>query len=583
MARLRTGSIATILWLTASVDSPQGSPEADGTTLTGPIAQAIDGYLTRCVPFGFSGSVLAVKGGVVILSKGYGVADRTTGAACAPATIYDLGHLAQPLTACAVLVLEQRKELRTKDTLDAFFEDVPSDKKKIQLHHLLTHTSGLPRATSGMAAKIATREELIQSALRATLRDPPGTEFAAADANYALLAAVVEIVTKKPFEEALGELVLQPAGLGSTGFRQGTGLDAARVARALAETAEPLPAGAKVTRLPDELATEEHELASEGWYTWGLRGAGGILATVQDLWHFEQALRGEALLTKESKKKLFTPGLESIAYGWQVQKGKQPSIECRGWSSNGFGSRCARFPDQDAYLVLLANQTGALGVVEQDVRTLLFGGSVTLPPMTSPQASETLAALGGEYEAAGGARWRAFPSGTMLVLEARTPGALELQASKLGGDQKLIVKLSTKIVAGLATADFSQVHELDRELSRLQGIESWWRGLVDHHGPLKSSALLGLVQDTNELNHVVALLEFERGEELLDLTWGDEYFLGLGTGPPFASRLRLVPGGEGSFVAYDLARRKQLATARFAADGTLELDLPGGKPVAKKR
>jgi len=582
MARLRAGPIAGCLWLASTGLYAQEPLGAGAETVSGPIAQAIDDYLTRCVPFGFSGSVLAVKDGGVILSKGYGVADRMTGAACTPATIYDLGHLAQPLTACAVLVLEQRKKLRTKDTLDAFFEDVPPEKKKIQLHHLLTHTSGLPRTTWGIAAKIATREELIQTALRSPLRDPPGTEFTPADANYALLAAIVEIVTKKPFEEALGELVLQPAGLASTGFRQGTGLDAARVARALAQPDEPLPEGAKVTRLPDERATEEHELASEGWYTWGLRGAGGILGTSPDLWRFEQALRGEALLTKESKKKLFTPELASIAYGWRVQKGKPASIECRGYSSNGFGSRCARFPDQDAYLVLLANQAGGLEIVEQDVRTLMFGGSVTLPPVTRPQASETLAALGGEYEAAGGARWRAFPSGTMLLLEARTPGALELQAGKLSGDQKLIVKQSTKIVAGLAASDFGHVHELDREMARLQGVESWWRGLVDHHGPLRSSTLLGLVQDSNELNHAVALLEFERGEELLDLAWGDEDILGLGTGPPFASRLRLVPVGEGSFVAYDLARRKQLAMARFAADGTLELDLPGGKPVAKK-
>lgn len=579
---MRAGSIAAFLWLTAGAGYPQDAPETGSAILAGPVAQAIDGYLTRCVPFGFSGSVLAVKDGAVILSKGYGVADRTTGAACTSETIYDLGQVAQPLTACAVLVLEQQKKLKTRDTLEAFLADVPSEKKKIQLHHLLTHTSGLPRTLPSVAARVATREELIQMSLRAPLRDPPGTELAATDAGYALLAAIVEIVTNKPFEEALRELVLQPAGLASTGFRQGTGLDAARVARAQALADEPLPEGAKVTRLPDEHATEEHELASEGWYSWGLRGAGGILGTAPDLWRFEQALRAEALLTRESKKKLFTPELASVAYGWQVQRGKPASIECRGWTTSGFASRCARFPDDDAFLVLLSNVPG-LDAVERDVRALLFGSSVTLPPVTRASSSEALAGFAGEYEHPDGARWRVITCGDVLLLEARTPPALELQAGKLRGDQKRIVKLSAGIVAGLAASDFGPVHALDREMKRLQGIEGWWRDLLGHHGPLRRSSLLGLVQDASELNHAVALLEFERGEELLDLTWGDEYFLGLGTGPPHASRLRLVPDGERSFVSYDLARRKRMGAARFGADGALELELPGGKLAAKKR
>jgi CubicO group peptidase (beta-lactamase class C family) len=576
----RIAELTACLWLATT---PLASQEAAApATVDGPIAQAIDDYLTRCVPFGFSGSVLVVKKASLILSKGYGIADRVTGTACTPETIYDLGQMAQPLTACAVLRLEQQKKLETSDTLDVFFPGVPGEKKKITLHHLLTHTSGFPRTTPGPAAKLATREELIQTMERVPLRDPPGTQANASDASYAVLAAVIETVTKRPFEEALQELVLQPAGLTSTGFRQGTDLDAARVARAHMSSDEPLPEGSKATRFPDEPGAEERELATEGWYSWGLRGAGGILGTVPDLWRFEQALRGDELLTKESKKKLFTPELAVFAYGWQVQKGKQASIECRGGTASGFGSRCARFPGDDSYLVLLANQAAALEVVEQDVRTLLFGGKVALPPLTRSLTGEALAGLAGEYEAATAARWRVSTSGDALALEALTPPALELQAGKLSGDQKLIVKQSAKIVAELATGDFGTVHGLDRDSDRFRGVEGWWRDLVGRNGSLRSSTLLGLIQDASELNHAVARLEFERGEEILDLTWGDEYLLGLGTGPPFASRLRLVPDGEASFVGYDLRRRKTMGAARFTGGGTLELDLPGGKVVAKR-
>ena len=171
MGRITAGSIGAFLWLAAGVSSSQEPPE--GATVSGPVAQAIDDYLSRSVPFGFSGSALAVKDGALILCKGYGCADRTTGAACTPATVFDIGSLTQAFTACAVLVLEQQKKLKTKDTLDKFFPDVPADKKKIQLHHLLTHTSGLPRSIQGVGPKLTEREELIQSALRVPLMDTP--------------------------------------------------------------------------------------------------------------------------------------------------------------------------------------------------------------------------------------------------------------------------------------------------------------------------------------------------------------------------------------------------------------------------
>src|SRR5262245_42600853 len=211
MGRIGSAWMAALLWLTADVPATQEPRTAGTVTLEGPIAHAIDDYLTRCVPFAFSGSVLVVLDGSVILSKGYGIADRATGTPCTPATIYDLGQLAQPLTACAVLVLEQQKKLRTKDTLEQFLPDVPTDKRKIQLLHLLTHTSGLPPTIPGVAAKTETREDLIRMSLRMTLRDPPGTHTTTSDAGYTLLAAVVEIVTKQSFEEALRELVLRPA------------------------------------------------------------------------------------------------------------------------------------------------------------------------------------------------------------------------------------------------------------------------------------------------------------------------------------------------------------------------------------
>src|SRR5688572_28264991 len=62
------------------------------------LAQRVDDYLQRCGAFGFSGSVLVAVDDGVVLSKGYGVADRKTGAPCTSETIFDLGSLSKQFT-----------------------------------------------------------------------------------------------------------------------------------------------------------------------------------------------------------------------------------------------------------------------------------------------------------------------------------------------------------------------------------------------------------------------------------------------------------------------------------------------------
>lgn len=586
MGRSGTASSAVLSLLLAAGGVPaQEAPPAEDATLDGPVARALDEYLTRCVAFGFSGTALVVAGDALVLSKGYGVADRTTGAPCTPATIFDAGDVAQTLTACAVLVLEQQGKLSTRDTLARFLAGVPDDKEKLQLHHLLTHTSGLPPLIDGVGPKLAEREELIQAALRAPLRDTPGSDFVQSRTGYALLAAIVESVTAKPFEEALRELVLDPAGMTATGFRQDGRTSAEHAARGRMHADDPPPEGRKVARLPFvREEADERELATEGWYSWALRGAGGLLTTSEDLWRFEQALRGEALLTKESKKKLFAPALNSFACGWYVHKSlrKTTWFERGGQTASGFAVHCARFPDEGGHVVLLANVPSVLSVIEEDVRALLFAEKVALPPATLTGTPAGLADCAGEYAHAGGARWRVTAAGLALVLEARTPAAFALLAGKLSGDQKHIVKQTEKVMAELAESEFATLRKLD-EYERFLGIETWWRDLLAPHGALREARVLGLLQDAFGSNHVVTLLELERGEELLDMVWGDEHPFAFDTGPPFVSRVRLVSDAERSFVAYDLLRRRRTAAARFGPTGELELELPGGKQTAKRK
>src|SRR4051812_33078659 len=68
-------------------------------------SEKLNEYLERITQRGFSGAVLAAKGGKVILTKGYGTSGPH-GGPVTPDTVFDLASVTKQLTAAAILKLE---------------------------------------------------------------------------------------------------------------------------------------------------------------------------------------------------------------------------------------------------------------------------------------------------------------------------------------------------------------------------------------------------------------------------------------------------------------------------------------------
>ncbi|MEM7519060.1 MAG: serine hydrolase domain-containing protein, partial [Planctomycetota bacterium] len=226
---MKTQLALAFLFLTLS------APAQDQAVVQGKLARSADDYLTRCEAFGFSGTVLVESQGQVILEKAYGFADRATGVANEVDTLFDLGSLTKQFTAAAVLCLEQDKKLKTSDRLGEFFENVPEEMAKIELHHLLNHTSGLPRADNGIGSVLQDREEFLKTIFSCSLHSKPGKSFVYSNIGYDLLAAVVEVASEHSFEDFCRERLFAPAKMTSTDFRGGRVLDDAKSAFGHAE------------------------------------------------------------------------------------------------------------------------------------------------------------------------------------------------------------------------------------------------------------------------------------------------------------------------------------------------------------
>ena len=104
-----------------------------------------DAYINAA---GFRGCILLAKGGKVILAKGYGLANVELDVANRPDTKFRLGSITKQFTAAAILQLQERGKLKVSDRLSKYIPDTPAGWTDITIHHLLSHTSGIPSYTN---------------------------------------------------------------------------------------------------------------------------------------------------------------------------------------------------------------------------------------------------------------------------------------------------------------------------------------------------------------------------------------------------------------------------------------------------
>ena len=177
--------------------------------------------------------------------RSYGVPKRTT---------FWVASISKSFTAALILRLADQGKLRLDERV------LDSD---ITIDELLTHTSGLPRATY-----LAEGESDPDVAARKILSQPRGPKgkFAYTNDGYSLLAIVAERAGGSPFFQLLQREILDRAALRETGFWPRC-VRGARVAR--------------LTRPPRGARAREN---------WGFKGGEGICSTAGDLARFMRAM-----------------------------------------------------------------------------------------------------------------------------------------------------------------------------------------------------------------------------------------------------------------------------------------------------
>jgi CubicO group peptidase (beta-lactamase class C family) len=346
------------------------------------VIKNLNEYMDRIATLGFSGVLLVAMDDEIIFSRGYGMADRSRNIPFTTETVTTTGSITKQFTGAAILILEMMGKLSVQDPITKYLVNVPSDKKDISLHHLLTHTAGLRPALGYDFAEIS-REEYIELAMSTPLNRASGELYEYSNVGFRLLAAIVEQVSGQSYDAFVHEHLFKPAGMTKTGYavpnwHRGEMAHGYRGDR-------------------DWGTFLDHPRAEDGPY-WHLRGNGGILTTVGDMFRWHKALEGDAILSEEAKKKYYYPHVPEgprasshYGYGWSiVTTPRGTKLITHNGGNPYFAADFLRYVDEDVVIFIASNTAEQRATRHsRQIARIVFGYEYTLPPLIVETISET--------------------------------------------------------------------------------------------------------------------------------------------------------------------------------------------------
>ncbi len=293
----------------------------------------------------FSGSVLIAQDGQVLFKKGYGMADWTHHIPNTPHTKFHVGSLTKQFTAMALMILQERGRLHVHDALCRYLPHCPAAWRPLTIHHLLTHTSGIPQLDDPHVS-LASVQAFLVSYDGVPLSFAPGSQYNYCSICFQILGIVVQQASGQPYSTFVQQAILGPLHMHDSGF------------------------DVHYLSLPDHAvgyASWRVAADSLGWDvgpSMSFLDASGLLyTTVEDLYRWDQSFYADTLVSQKTLDEIYTPYVASefpssaYGYGWFITKAPathNPVFWHYG-SINGFRAYIGRYPSEKVTIIVLSN------------------------------------------------------------------------------------------------------------------------------------------------------------------------------------------------------------------------------------
>ena len=313
----------------------------------------------------FSGVVLVARYGEVLFRKAYGLANREWEIPNTVDTKFRIGSITKQFTAFLTMQLVEQGKIELSGKLGDYLPYYRKDTgNRITIHHLLTHTSGLPMFSKKPLPEDHVGPYPVKEFVEKYCSDDPGFEpgsgFLYSNGGYFLLGAVIESVTGKIYEECLDRMILKPAGMMDTGYDHTERILPKRASGYGIDNGVLFNARCQNMSIPF--------------------AAGALYSTVDDFLLWDKALDSGKLLSKNLTEAMLSPHVagENYGYGWYVEKdtstdpSRRVTVCSHGGGITQFNNLIVRRIEEGILIVIFSNVYGTrLGAMSKGITNIL--------------------------------------------------------------------------------------------------------------------------------------------------------------------------------------------------------------------
>ena len=293
----------------------------------------------------FHGAVLVAKNKKIVYQNQIGTADFKKKTLLNKESVFQLASVSKQFTAAAIMLLQQRNQLKLTDTVNTYFPNFPY--KDVTIKTLLNHTGGLPKyfwiaEHKWQQKKAPSNNEMMELLTTSNVQRffKPGRNFDYSNTGYFVLASIVEKISGTSFGSFLKQNIFEPLQMKNS-YVYSFENDSIR-----------------------ENQLDGYRL-HRGWRHVKIRstvndaivGDKNVYTTAEDLFKWTQGLNSGNLLSKESLALMFTKG-ETI-YGRKVPYGFGFRIDTKDKNSiyhygkwNGFSTGLTTYLEDDLVVII---------------------------------------------------------------------------------------------------------------------------------------------------------------------------------------------------------------------------------------
>ncbi len=299
------------------------------------------------------------------LTAGFGITSVEHPLAVTADTLFQTGSISKTFTGTVIMQLVERGKIDLDAPVRKYIKDFKVKDKhvseKVTVRHLLTHMGGwVGDYFNDFGNGDDALDRMVKDIAKMPQVQPLGTIWSYNNTGFNVASRIIEIVTKKPYEQAIQEMLLDPLGLDMTFFYPSDILFTHRFV-----------VGHQMVK-GDVKVARPWAIGRAG------NGVGGVVSTVRDLLkyaRFHMSNGKKNVITGKSLKAMRVPQVDAGARGrmgitWFIRKVGDVTVYSHGGATNGQQAYFFFIPEKDFACAILTNSDdgGILndGVFSQD-------------------------------------------------------------------------------------------------------------------------------------------------------------------------------------------------------------------------